>query len=308
MLAAGAPGRGTATSDRGPRDRRVDHATDPDRSGAPLTEESPPAEWVTAAAQSMALEAPLARFAEQGYARLGPVLTASGAEALRGRAAEIMQGKLHDPGMFYQHDAPTGAYDDLAFNKGWVGPSPNYRKIERLERDPLFLRWVENPFFARLTETVLGQGVQLYRMVLWNKAPGGGMAVPWHQDDGRFWGLNQAPMLQVWTALDDAPEASGCLEVVPGSHHPGLATPEGGTVTQACLQEADAEGRAVALPARAGESVLVHNHVWHRTGRNQTPRPRRAISVSFLGPDVRCTRRRRAPRQFLKLFEARSEP
>jgi phytanoyl-CoA hydroxylase len=224
--------------------------------------------------------------------------------ALGSRANELMLGERPDPGLFFQHDAESGRYEDMVFNAGWVGPSLRYRKLERLEKDPLFLAFLRNPFFRRLTTQVLGDGVALYRCVLWNKAPQRGMAVPWHQDDGRFWGLDQAPFLQVWTALDDASEQAGCLEVVPGSHHAGLATKEGGTVTPAALEAADAENTAVALPARRGESILVHNHTWHRTGRNRTDAPRRAISVSFLGAQVRCARRRRAPRQFQVLFES----
>ncbi len=54
--------------------------------------------------------------------------------------------------------------------------------------------------------------------------------LPWHQDGGRFWGLDRDPILQIWTALDDAPVAAGCVEVLPGSHRDGLATPLGGLV------------------------------------------------------------------------------
>jgi len=204
--------------------------------------------------------------------------------------------------MFFQHDSPTGHYEDLVFNEGWVGPSQAYRKLERLELDPLFLSWIENPLFERLAHTVLGEEITLYRAVLWNKAPHRGMAVPWHQDDGRFWGLDRHPILQVWTALDDASQAAGCLEVLPGSHHAGLATREGGTITPESLDKAQAETCALPLPAQCGESILVHNHTWHRTGRNHTAQPRRALSISFLSGDVSCTRRRRAPRQFRRLF------
>ena len=259
---------------------------------------------LTAAAHDLDLDAPLARFAEDGFARLGVVLSAAGSAELRERAQAVMMAPEPHAGVFFQHDAPTGRYEDLRFNQGWIGPSDRYRKLERLEVLPAFLRWVENPLFERLTRRVLGGSVALYRVVLWNKAPKVGMAVPWHQDDGRFWGLDQPPFLQVWTALDDAPAPSGCLEVMPGSHRRGLATPEGGTVPPERLAEADPEAHAVALPARAGESILVHNHTWHRTGRNHTDRPRRAVSISFLGGDVRCMRRRRAPRTFRRLFAA----
>lgn len=251
--------------------------------------------------EALDVTGPLAHFQAHGYARLGPVLSQDAAAALADRAAALMGGRQPSDGMFFQHDSETGRYEDLVFNAGWIGPSDRYRKIERLEQDPLFAGFIENPLFERLATRFLGEGVTLYRAVLWNKAPRGGMAVPWHQDDGRFWGLNQAPEFQVWTALDDAPEAAGCLEVVPDSHKGGLASPEGGTLTGAALEAAQAQ--ALRLPAARGESILVHNHTWHATGRNQTDHPRRAVSVSFLSADVRCTRRRRAPRQFRRLFQ-----
>lgn len=251
--------------------------------------------------------APLAAtFTEHGFARLGRVLSDGGADALGAAADDLMDRRR--PGLFYQHDAPSGRYEDLDFGAGWVGPSRRYRKVERLEQVPIFLAWINNPLFARVARAWLGDDVRLYRAVLWNKAPGVGMAVPWHQDDGRFWGLDRPPLLQIWTALDDASAAAGCLEVLPGSHRDGLASPEGGTVTDERLRAAEADARALPLPATRGEALLVHNHLWHRTGRNHTAAPRRAMSVSFLSGDTRCTRRRRDPREFLRLFDPPAGP
>lgn len=253
----------------------------------------------------MDLARPIAHFLEHGYARLGQVLSEEGAVKLAERANALMQSEHPFPGMFFQHDSPSGLYKDLRFNTGWVGPSLCYRKIEKLELDPLFLSWIENPLFERIARSLLEEPIALYRAVLWNKAPGVGMAVPWHQDDGKFWGLNRAPFLQIWTALDDASPESGCLDVLPGTHLRGLASPEGGTVTHASLEREDAEAQSVALPALRGEAILVHNHIWHRTGRNHTTAPRRAISVSFLDGSTYCKRKRRAPRQFKRLFVRR---
>ena len=250
------------------------------------------------------LAAPLATFQDRGFARLGPVLNPEFAATLAHRANELMLDNTLCPGLFYQHDSPSGRFEDVKFGAGWVGPSKRYRKLERLERDPLFRSLIENPLFRRIAQQMLGDDVFLYRAVLWNKAPKVGMAVPWHQDDGKFWGLSQPPFLQVWTGLDDAPLEAGCLEVLPDSHRGGLASAEGGTLTQARLDEAKAEQNAYALPAKRGECVLVHNHTWHRTGRNLTDAPRRAVSISFLGKDARCKRRRRTPRNFVRLFES----
>lgn len=250
----------------------------------------------------LALEAPLAHFEEHGYARLGPVLAPDAAQALCERSDELMLGERQIPGLFYQHDSATGRYEDLAFGAGWVGPSRCYRKLEKLELDPLFREWIENPLFARIARAVLGDAITLYRAVLWNKARHTGMALPWHQDDGAFWGIDRPPSLQIWTALDPAPKDAGCLEFVPGSHHAGLATELGGTVPNDRLEAADAEGRAVAVPAAAGDALLIHNHVWHRSGRNQTALPRRGFGISYLSADTRCKRKKRAPRVFSPVF------
>ena len=254
------------------------------------------------AAVTLDLQAPLADFAAYGHARLGRVLSEAGLAVLRARSDALMLGAVGYPGLFYQHDSASGSYQDLAFGRGWVGPSLAYRKLEKLELDPLFLAWIENPLFERIAHAVLGEDIALYRAVLWNKAARAGTELPWHQDDGNFWGLDRPPCLQIWTALDDAGARAGCVEVLPGSHLAGLASPEGGTVQRHRLEAAEAERRALPLPARAGEAMLIHNHLWHRSRTNLTDEPRRALGISYLDAATRCLRRRRAPREFRRLF------
>jgi len=250
------------------------------------------------------LETSLQTFDELGYARLGEVLSPAGVATLRERCDALMLGRRAYAGMFFQHDSPSGRYEDLSYGKGWVGPSLHYRKIEGLQLDPVILEWIENPLFRRLTRLAIGEDVSLYRAVLWNKAANAGTALPWHQDDGKFWGIDRAPFLQVWTSLDDASENGACVEVLPGSHKAGLASPEGGTVRDTELDAARAEQRKVMLSAKAGETLLLHNHVWHRSGTNGSAHPRRAISISFLCSRTRCLRKRRAPRVFKRLFQS----
>lgn len=253
-------------------------------------------------AQHTDLQAVLQRFHRDGYARLGKVLNIEGLSALRERCNALMLGKTTYPGMFFQHDSPSGRYKDLSYGKGWVGPSLAYRKVEGLEADSLILTWIKNDLFERLAREVIGARVSLYRAVLWNKAVLAGTELPWHQDDGRFWGIDRSPQLQLWTALDDAPAGAGCVEVVPGTHRYGLASAEGGTVQKVSLEAWKAAQRKVALEASAGEVLLIHNHVWHRSGHNRTQSPRRAISISLMDAATKCLRKRRKPRQFMQLF------
>ena len=255
------------------------------------------------------LKPPLASFAENGFARLGPVMAPEMLSQLRDRAEAIMLAETNDLGLFFQHDSGSGRYEDLEYGQGWRGPSLAYRKIEKLERDPLFRAWIENELFARIARETIGEDVTVYRAVLWNKAVagnktvGGGTKLPWHQDDGPFWGLDRPPCLQIWTALDDAPSEAGCLEVLPGSHRGGLATPDGGTVPNELIDARCRASATTVLPAEAGEAILLHNHTWHRSGHNKTQQPRKALSISFLSGDTRCTRKRRAPRKFTRVFE-----
>jgi phytanoyl-CoA hydroxylase len=248
------------------------------------------------------VERALAHFAEHGYAPLGRLMSDEALSALRQRADDLMLGKVVHPGLFFQLDTETGAYEDLAFGRGYEGPSYNYRKIEKLEKDDLFLAWLQNSVFRRIARALVGESVVIYRAVLMNKASTGGTVLPWHQDGGLFWGLDRDPVLQIWTALDHAPVDAGALEVLAGSHKPGLATPLGGVIPEPIVRSRRADENSRTVEARAGDVVLLHNHVWHRSLVNRTGRPRRAFSVCYMSADTRCTRKRHAPRQFFRAF------
>jgi hypothetical protein len=260
------------------------------------------AEALASSLHDAAIDEAVAHYREQGWARLGRVADEATLVPLRARADAIMMGEVSYPGLFFQHDSESGRYEDLEYGKGWKGPSLAYRKVEKLELDPLYWAWITNDVFRRVTARVYPDSVTLYRAFLMNKHAGGGSSLPWHQDGGNFWGLDRDPVLQIWTALDDAPEGGGCLEVVDGSHVPGLATPLGGVVPDDKLGPAKAEENALPLPAVAGEVILIHNHVWHRSKRTSTGRPRRALSVCYMDGSTQCRRQKRAPRTFVRVF------
>lgn len=254
--------------------------------------------------EDSALDEAIAHYRTHGWARLGRLADEATLEGLRARADAIMLGEVTYAGMFFQHDSDTGRYEDLAYGEGWVGPSLEYRKIEKLEKDPLYWAWITSPLFQTIAKRVLpdASGIALYRAFLMNKHKGGGSNLPFHQDGGRFWGLDRDPVLQIWTGLDDAGEDGGCIEVVEGSHAAGLATPLGGVVPQNHLEAGAADAKARRIPTIAGEVLLIHNHVWHRSGRTHTGRPRRALSVCYMDAATQCVRKKRAPREFVRVF------
>lgn len=259
------------------------------------------------------LDDAIAHYRAHGYARLGRVLDEAECDVLRARADDLMLGRIVHEGMFFQADTNTGRYDDLTYGRGYVGPSLNYRKLEKLELDDVFRALIVHPRLEAIARGVIDGPISIYRAVLMNKAAApagptgdavgvGGTDLPWHQDAGRLWGLDRDPELQVWIALDDAPEAAGCVEVVPGSHRRGLASPLGGMIAAEITSAAGAEASAVTVPVRAGEGLLIHNLAWHRSGVNRTTHPRRAVTVCYMSAVTRCTRTRRAPRVFPVVF------
>lgn len=244
-----------------------------------------------------------ADFRAHGFARVGKLASEETLVRLRARIDEIMLGTVRYEGMFFQRDTHTGKYEDLSFGRGYEGPTLNYRKVEKLEKDPLFLAWIRQPFFRRLCTDLVAPEITLYRALIFNKsAETGGSSLPWHQDGGRFWGLDRDPTLQIWTALDDAPEGGGCLEVVRGSHLRGLATPLGGVVPAELVDSAKAEEEKELVPAVAGEVILIHNHLWHRSGRSSKGLPRRALTVCYMDAQTRCLRTKRTPREFFRVW------
>jgi len=247
------------------------------------------------------LKAAASAFQRDGYARLGRLVDDDTLQRLRCRSEALMLGEIRYEGLFFQHDSATGRYEDLEYKKGYVGASRRYRKIEKLEIDPLFRAHVDHPRFRRIVEHFIDGPIAIYRATLFNKSAAGGSPLPWHQDGGKYWGVEPAPFLQIWTALDDCDVDGGCLEVVPGSHAAGLDSPLGGVIQNP--EQKLRNTTVVPLPARAGEVILVHNNLWHCAGLNHSRMPRRVISVCYMSASTRCLRKRRAPRRFFRAFQ-----
>ncbi|HZT43774.1 MAG TPA: phytanoyl-CoA dioxygenase family protein [Chthonomonadaceae bacterium] len=227
------------------------------------------------------------QFERDGYLRLGHVASAEELCALQTRIDEIMLGQVRYDGMYFQLDSDTGVYADVGPGGEWAGPTLAYRKIEMLERDPLFLRYMQHPRFREITRRVYGEDVAIYRAMFMNKPAHRGTVLPYHQDGGSQWGLDRNPLITIWTALDDATIENGCMQVIPGSHHHGLFSERGHTITPEQEAAFARDEDSVFLEAEAGEAILLHNWLLHRSGVNTIERPRRAFSVCYMDAATR---------------------
>lgn len=233
------------------------------------------------------------RFHNDGWIRLGRVADAESFEYLRRRAADICHGRVSHPGMYFQLDSDTGEYGDLEAGGEFRGPSDNYRKIEGWERDPLFLAYMRHPVFRDLTRRLIGERIGIYRAMFMNKPANRGTILPYHQDGGEQWRLTSvdaSKYLTVWTALDDATIANGCVELAPGSHKLGLLSDFGHTITPEQEAEHAPPEKSVFVEVEAGEVFAIHNLLLHRSGVNRTDKPRRGFSVCYLDGNIKRRR------------------
>ena len=232
-------------------------------------------------------------FEANGYLSLGRVLDDSGLDALSRRIDDIMLGTapVDYDRLLMQIDSTTGRYEDAgAQSRGWKGATRGDRKIQNLEHDPLFGAYVERPEFREIAARVYGAGtpVACFRAMFMNKPARRGTLLPWHQD---CWtDLDRQPLITAWTALDPATVANGCVEVVPGSHRRGRVNTAhaSGFLTEAQAEEHCPPDRRAYLELAAGEAVLLHNRLLHRSDVNATDTPRRAFSVCYMDGRTRA--------------------
>jgi len=232
------------------------------------------------------------QFQKDGYLRLGRVIEDDELAALQERIDDIMLGKApcdYDR-MLMQLDGGDGTYASLPpQTKGHKGPTLSYRKIQDLEYDDLFLRYMQSSLFGEICAFAYGRhaSISCYRAMFMNKPARKGSILPWHQDGGDGWGLDRDPLVTVWTALDPAMKANGCVQVVPGSHLLGLLSDHGHTISAEHEAEHCLPDRIVYLELRPGEAVLLHNWLLHRSDVNRTDVPRRGFSVCYMDARTR---------------------
>jgi hypothetical protein len=206
---------------------------------------------------------------------------------LQDRIDLIMLGKAdvdYDK-LLMQLDSATGAYEDAGEQSlGFKGATLEYRKIQELERDPVFLEYLIDPVFRDICARTYGEKtpVALFRAMFMNKPANRGTFLPWHQD--RWTALDRDPQITLWTAMDPATQMNGCVQVVPGSHRHGLINPThaSGFLSKAQAAAICTPDRIVHLELEPGEVVLLHNYLLHASDINRSAQSRRAFSVCYM--------------------------
>ncbi len=240
----------------------------------------------------------LAAYHEHGYVRLGKVAPDEEIEALCRRIDDIMLGKIRYENMLMQMCPSVGKLELSKQTKVFKGSTLNYRKVQDLEQDPLFLPYIQHPLFRDITRKIIGDEVSAFRTMFFNKPAERGITINWHQDGAGGWRLSIPPKVTIWTAMDATSVANGCLQIIPGSHKSMI--PEKGDLLSPEERAIHApDEKRLYLEMEMGEVVLLHNWTLHRSEVNTTNRARRAFSVCYIDAETyRVTTGHRFPKIF----------
>lgn len=227
-----------------------------------------------------------------GFIRLGKLLDGDPLLAMQNRIDAIMLGKadVNYDRLLMQLDSDTGKYEDAGGqSRGHKGCTLGYRKIQDLEFDPLFLRFMQRPIFQHICEHEYAPGtpgtpatpISCFRAMFMNKPANKGTFLPFHQD--RWTSLDRDPLVTIWLALDPATRVNGCVQIVPGTHHT-LVNPShpSGFLTPEQAAELCPESKRVFLELEPGEAALLHNWTLHGSDINRSATSRRAFSVCYM--------------------------
>ena len=141
-------------------------------------------------------------------------------------------------------------------------------------------------FSARLhliLDQLLGQGRVLMQEMALVKPPRIGGEKPWHQDAAYFRVTDPGLVVGVWIALDEAPRANGCMELVPGTHLAGGVPHVHENDFNRCriVPEKVLAGQRVAIEMQPGDALVFHSMLHHYTAPNTSNMRRRAVQYHY---------------------------
>ena len=158
----------------------------------------------------------------------------------------------------------------------------------------LHFRWAydlaTHPGVVQAVTEVIGPDVLVQSAGVFDKHPGDGQYVAWHQD-GYYWHLSAPRLVSAWIALSPSTPQSGCLRVVPGSHHSHLPHRErptdGHMLASGLTLDLDIDpDRVVDVCLRPGEMSFHHERLVHGSEPNRGDDKRIAFAIRYLAADV----------------------
>lgn len=152
------------------------------------------------------------------------------------------------------------------------------------ELDPLFSNFSKSEKVVDLAKSLGYEDPRILQSMLIFKQPFIGSEVGGHVDS-TFLYTKPSSATGLWFALEDCTLTNGCMWFVPGSHkkyelHKRFVRNEEGTGTKMLhfenggIQKEPNPEDYVATPVNAGDLVLIHGKVYHKSGANRSLKSR----------------------------------
>ncbi len=174
-------------------------------------------------------------------------------------------------------------------------PLNTYKRINAQIVMPVAHKIGMHEGILEIVKGVLGPDIMVYSVEFLIKEPRTKAVVTMHQDL-TYWGMGEIDGLTTaWLALSPATRASGCMEVVRGSHKNPIL-PHDDTFDADNLLSRGQEIRVevadddkVAMELQPGEVSLHHGLTIHGSGPNTSDDRRIGAVIRYMRPDVRKT-------------------
>lgn len=208
-------------------------------------------------------------YEDQGYLLLGRTLTDHGLDRLRQQCMEAW-------------DEQQGAYEE---GKTWT---QNSLLINIHLHSDVARRYFFAGPLVDVAERLISPNIKGASNQLTFKMRGNAQTFHWHQDTG-YAELDPDNTMTTLTALDDCDVDNGCLWIVPGSPKKGRIevnhTLEDKLNRVEIKLDVD-EAEATPMPLKAGECLVFHNWMLHKSEGNLSDRDRRVLFMRYADADA----------------------
>ena len=159
-------------------------------------------------------------------------------------------------------------------------PEDGVSKIFKLHREePAFRGFIQDEQVLGLAVGLIGPDLDCFlSQFIFKNA--GALGQPWHQDSFYF-RFDREPQVGIWLAVTEATLENGCLYVVPGSQrepvHEHVPDRRSGA-NYGYVEIVDHDmSSSVPVEMKAGDLLVFHSHLMHRSTDNRSPALRAAM-------------------------------
>jgi ectoine hydroxylase-related dioxygenase (phytanoyl-CoA dioxygenase family) len=150
---------------------------------------------------------------------------------------------------------------------------------------------VRHPAILDAVESVLGPDLLCWSSQFFTKPAGDAAYVSWHQD-ATYWGLSSHDVVTAWVALTPSTAHSGCMQVIPGTHHEQVKHED--RFDDANMLSRGQEvavridpAKVVNVELQPGEMSLHHVLLFHGSDPNRSDQPRIGYAIRYIPTHVK---------------------